>query len=74
MTTKWLFQVGVEKVRISKLGQKDLVGSCLGRRVVGDSRLRRRELDASRPTVRYRDGYLLQCVRNIAQGLQTGTE
>ena len=35
-----LLHVGAEEVRSTRLGQEDLEGSCLGRREVGDLRLR----------------------------------
>ena len=50
-----LLQVTAEDVRSSGLEHKDLGGFCLGRGEVGDSRLRRRELGCSRPTIRYRE-------------------
>ena len=60
--------------RHQAIGQKDLGGSCLGRREVGDSRLRWMKLGDSMPTVRYKEGRLLQVVSDRARRLQAGTE
>ena len=61
-----LLQVGAEEVCSSRLGQKDLSGSYLGRKEFGDSRLRRMELGGFRPTIKDKEGWLLQVVRDRA--------
>ena len=46
----------------------------IGRREVGDSRLRWREVGGSMPTIRYKEGRLLLVVRDRARRLQNGKE
>ena len=57
----------MEKVCSSKLGQRDLGGSCLGRREVCGSRMRRREFGPTRPPVRYKEVRLLQIARDSSK-------